>query len=291
MKRKKIIRKLKNKYRFIIYNDSTLLETFSLRLSLFNTYVIVVGGAILLIILGILLMNYTPLKRIMPNSEYQIKSKLVSNAIIIDSLQNTLKANEKHYQRILYILNGQDSLLKNPNDTIKPGNTDLTKSKGEINYVKSSEDSILRLAVEAENQFNVTYGKSLQKESLFNLYLYSPVHNGVVIASYQQSSAHRFGVDIAAQENTHVMATAEGTVISANWTLESGYSIMIQHSNNLISSYSHNAQLLKNIGDYVDRGEAIAVIGNTGERGDGVYLHFELWHNGQSLDPQDFISF
>lgn len=291
MAKKKIIRKLKNKYRFIIYNDGTFAEVFSLRLSLFNTYVLLVGGAIIFIIIGIFLVTFTPVKRILPSSEYQIKSTLYKNTILIDSLEQQLLAQQNHYKRIHFILNGQDSLLKNPDDTIKPGNTTLANENREINYVKSAEDSLLRATVEAEDRFNVTYGKASKKEQIFSLFLYPPINNGVVTASYQKSSLQHFGIDIAAQEDTHVMATAEGTIISANWSVEAGYSIIIQHDGNLISYYKHNDKLLKNVGEHVERGEAIAILGNTGEHSSGPYLHFELWYNGTALAPLDYISF
>lgn len=291
MTKKEIIRKLKNRYRFIIYNDGTFAEVFSLRLSLFNTYVILAGSAILLIALGILLVTYTPIKHVLPNNEYQIKSRLYKNALLIDSLQHRLSVQENHYKRIHFILNGQDSLLKNPIDTIKPGNTTIKDTYGEINYVKSSADSLLRAAIEAEDRFNVTLGQASKKQQLFNLFLYPPVKNGVVIAAYQKSSVQHFGIDIAAQENTHVMATAEGTVISANWSVENGYCIIIQHEDNLISCYKQNDKILKNIGEHVERGEVIAILGNAKNNSWGPHLRFEIWHNGTALDPQDFISF
>lgn len=291
MTKRKIIKRLKNKYRFIIYNDGTFAEVFSLRLSLFNSYIIIVGGAILFIILGIILVTSTPVRHILPNSEYQIKTTLYKNALLIDSLENKLQINENQYRRILFILNGKDSLLQEDDDTIKFSNIKIKDDDKEINYVKSSEDSLLRSNIEAEDRFNITHGGAAKKEQLFNLYLYPPVNNGVIIAAYEKSSLQHFGVDIAAQTDTHIMATAEGTVISASWSVETGYSLVIQHEDNLISCYKHNAQLLKKVGDHVQRGEVVAILGNTGENTSGPHLHFELWHKGKSLDPQDFISF
>jgi len=77
----------------------------------------------------------------------------------------------------------------------------------------------------------------------------------------------------------------------ANWTLETGYVIQIQHDNNLLSTYKHNSELLKKVGDHVSAGEAIAIIGNSGELTSGPHLHFELWHNGTPINPEDFIAF
>ncbi len=88
-----------------------------------------------------------------------------------------------------------------------------------------------------------------------------------------------------------VKATLDGTVIMDAWTVETGYVIHIQHENNLISVYKHNSELLKKSGNIVKAGDAIAIIGNSGELTTGPHLHFELWHNGTAIDPQSYIVF
>ncbi|HLP19089.1 MAG TPA: M23 family metallopeptidase, partial [Chitinophagales bacterium] len=76
-----------------------------------------------------------------------------------------------------------------------------------------------------------------------------------------------------------------------NYTLETGYVITVQHPNDLISIYKHNSKLLKKTGAFVKAGEVIAIVGSTGELSTGPHLHFELWHNGRSLNPRDYIAF
>ncbi len=291
MAKKKIIRKLKNKYRFIIYNDGTFSEIFSLRLSLLNTYVIVVGCAFIFIILGIILVTSTPIQDLFTSSEYKMRVQLNKNALRINSLQDILKANESQYERIRLILNGQDSLLQDAQDTMQ---MDITKNRDnteEINYIRSSADSALRATVEAEDRFNITHGQTGSKEQIFNLYLYPPINNGVIVATYEKSSLQQYGVEIASPKDTHVMATAGGTIISASWSVENNFTIVIQHENNLISCYKNVSKTLKPIGTQVERGEAIAVIENTSNQISEAHLHFELWHKGKSLNPLDYISF
>ncbi len=271
MAKKEIIRKLKNRYRFIIYNDGTFSVIFSLKLSLLNTYVIVVGCALVFITLGVILAISTPIQHFVSGSEYKIKAQLNKSTLLIDSLQNILKANENHYKRIHFILRGEDSLLQNIQKTIQIKSIDNKENKEEINYVKSAEDSTLRAIVEAEDRFNITHGQTSPKEQLFNLYLYPPINNGVVVATYE--------------------ATTEGTIISAGWSVENNFTVIIQHENNLISCYKNVAKILKPIGTYVERGEAIAIIENTSHQNSASHLHFELWHEGKSLNPLDYISF
>ena len=83
----------------------------------------------------------------------------------------------------------------------------------------------------------------------------------------------------------------DGYVISSDWTLATGNTIGIQHTNDIITWYKHNSSLLKKAGDYVKAGEAVAIIGNTGDLTDGPHLHFELWHSGKAVDPEDYIQF
>jgi len=113
---------------------------------------------------------------------------------------------------------------------------------------------------------------------------------GLVTNSFNPSENH-YGTDIVTASNNVVVATLDGTVILDNWTLETGYVIQIQHDNNLLSIYKHNSELLKKAGNHVTAGEAIAIIGNSGELTSGPHLHFELWHNGTSIDPEDYVAF
>ena len=78
---------------------------------------------------------------------------------------------------------------------------------------------------------------------------------------------------------------------TCQWTSETGYVLVIQHNQNLISVYKHNSALLKSQGDIVRTGEVIALIGNSGEQSTGPHLHFELWHMGNAVNPESYISF
>ncbi|HOG20652.1 MAG TPA: M23 family metallopeptidase, partial [Salinivirgaceae bacterium] len=97
--------------------------------------------------------------------------------------------------------------------------------------------------------------------------------------------------DIVTKPSSPVCATLSGTVIYTGWTLEGGNVVQIQHTNNVVSVYKHNAVILKNQGDYVLVGEPIGVVGNTGEYSTGPHLHFEIWHNGIPVNPADYVSF
>ncbi|NBC24485.1 MAG: peptidoglycan DD-metalloendopeptidase family protein, partial [Bacteroidetes bacterium] len=126
--------------------------------------------------------------------------------------------------------------------------------------------------------------KSIQGRTLI------PPLKGVISAPFYGAKEH-YGVDILAPALSPIKSVDNGIVISADWTMETGYTIGIQHDDNLISYYKHNSALLKKTGEKVASGEAIAIIGNTGHLTSGPHLHFELWYNGKSIDPAQFINF
>nr|WP_262909872.1 M23 family metallopeptidase [Maribellus sp. CM-23] len=121
------------------------------------------------------------------------------------------------------------------------------------------------------------------------MHFFVPV-KGVVTEHFNSSSDH-FGIDLVSEANARISSVLNGTVIFSGWTLKTGYSIYVQHEGNLVSVYKHNSELLKNEGDQVSAGEAIAIIGNTGELSTGPHLHFELWHDGKALNPEHYIDF
>jgi murein DD-endopeptidase MepM/ murein hydrolase activator NlpD len=100
-----------------------------------------------------------------------------------------------------------------------------------------------------------------------------------------------FGVDVPAKTNTPVKAISDGRVLFSEWTIDTGFVLIIEHSFNLISVYKHNSLGLSSQGDFVKAGQAIALSGNTGELSTGPHLHFELWNDGNPVDPLEYISF
>lgn len=149
-------------------------------------------------------------------------------------------------------------------------------------------DSLIRREFEEAGEeylgLNIQYNQELQE-----VFFFSPI-TGIVSGPFDLSEEH-YGIDIVAKSDEPVKSIADGSVIMADWTQDSGYVIAIQHRNNLISVYKHNAALLKKVGTFVSAGEIIAIIGNTGELTTGPHLHFEIWYNGTPVNPEDFVSF
>ena len=164
----------------------------------------------------------------------------------------------------------------------------LEATKNDIDFIrvsKNKEDSLLREKVNKEDKYNLFESSGDQS----NFVLFPPV-NGTISEGYSIKEKH-FAVDVVIAANTPVKATADGTVIFAEWTVETGYVIIMEHNRELISVYKHNSEITKTQGDLVKAGEVIALSGNTGELSTGPHLHFELWSKGYPVNPTNFIDF
>ena len=145
---------------------------------------------------------------------------------------------------------------------------------------------MLREYVEREDSYSLTDDKeNISKQ----IYFFAPL-KGTITNEFDPSKEH-FGIDVVAPKDEAIKATLDGTVVFAEWTVETGYVIQLQHANNIVSNYKHNSVLLKKVGDEVKAGDVIAIIGNSGELSSGPHLHFELWKEGKPINPKEFINF
>jgi murein DD-endopeptidase MepM/ murein hydrolase activator NlpD len=284
--RRKLSLLLKDKYRLTIYNDNTFEEFGHIRLKGFNLLWIIGALGFILVSLTFILVAYTSVRELIPGyPDSKLKREIVMNALKLDSLQHELDIRDKYFVNINNILAGRDPL-----DYASP-KKDSLKSKN-ISFKKSTKDSLLRKQIEEEEQFNLLLDNKPQSGSiqkLSQIHFFTPLR-GVVTNLFNEETGH-YGIDIVAGPNEVIKAVLDGTVIMASWTLETGYVIQIQHENNLVSIYKHNAEILKHIGNHVVAGEPIAIVGNSGELTTGPHLHFELWNNGRPVNPQDYIVF
>lgn len=291
-KLKYFLKKIRNKYRLVIYNDVTLEESVSLRLSRLNVFLVVGTLGILLVFFTTYIIAFTPLKEYIPGYGSLDADKQMNQLIVrTDSLEKALQVKTNYVDNIRALLRGEDVA---PADMEKPIQPELNK---DTEYKRSKEDSILRADIESQPAYNLSQGSPNDKKgpystssaSISGYFFFAPL-NGTVTNNFDPAQGH-YGVDIVASRNEAVKATLDGTVLLASWTLETGYTIVIQHTGNLMSVYKHNSVLLKKQGDYVKAGEVVAIIGETGLLSSGIHLHFEIWFNGIPVNPRDYIIF
>jgi murein DD-endopeptidase MepM/ murein hydrolase activator NlpD len=285
-KNEKRIGKWRDKFRFAIFNDTTFEEVWRVRLTKSNA--LLAAAMLVLLIIGIntTLIAFTNLREFIPGyPSVELRRDIIMNALMLDSLERELKIRDKYFKDLNDVISGRQ-----PIESVAM--RDTSRNYTNIAFRKSSEDSLFRTRVEQEEQYNLSIGTTGAERgtSLANIHFFPPV-KGVVSGNFASRTRH-YGTDIVTQPKAVVSSTLDGTVVMTGWTMETGFVMMIQHRSNLVSVYKHNARLLKEMGDRVWAGEAISIVGDSGELyTSGPHLHFELWHNGEALDPEKYIFF
>ena len=279
--REKYWSKLFHKYRFVIMKDSSFEEKLSVKLTRINVIAFLATLVFLCFFSTMLLIAYTPLSEYVPGkSSIEVQKSLIELNIKSDSLEAILVNRSIYLENINKIINGEE--------LVTPENyAEITNTQIPISFEKSKEDSLFRVKVEAEDKSSI-YKKDKPNNNT-TLMFFTPI-TGLISDGYNNKTKH-FGIDLVAKEKSRISSVLEGTVIISHWAYETGYVIGVQHKNDYLSFYKHNSVLLKSVGDYVNAGDHIAIIGNSGEFSSGPHLHFELWHKGIPVNPENYISF
>lgn len=273
-----------NNFRITIVDDASHKQIKSFKVNR-NTLILTLSFTLVIICLIIYsLIAFTPIRTTIPGyPDARTRKVAVQNALRIDSLETIITRWELYADNLGKIVDGE-----NPTEI---DSTVISLSKASLEDINKEElarqDSLLRMTVRLEEQFGVS-DNAQRNLALEGMHLFSPL-SGVISQGYDKI-LHPY-VDITAPANSVVMSVLDGTVIFAGWNDEAGYTIQIQHSNNIVSIYKHNQKLLKKTGDKVSAGSSIAIVGNTGTLTTGDHLHFELWNNGEAVDPTRYINF
>ena len=246
-------------------------------------------AVIFLIVSVTLLISFTSLREFIPGyPSAQTRRELVQNALKLESLQNELNTWSLQLINIQRISQGLPPVNIDGLMNVAKITSDSTGELINTSGLLQEADSLLRLQVLKDEQLSAAAGAG-KIEQIEGLHFFAPVR-GIVTEAFNLGIGHPY-IDVAAEKNSVVSSVLDGTVISAGWTDDFGYTIQVQHDNNLISVYKHNEKLLKNAGDKISAGTPIALVGNTGKVSTGPHLHFELWHKGEPIDPAKYIKF
>lgn len=282
---KYILSRIRTRLRLVIMKEETFEEKFAVRLTPLNTFIIAGTLVILLITFTIYIVAFTPLREYIPGyADVGMKRNLIYLSLKTDSLSKNIRAQEIYIQNLNRVISGKTAMY-NVKDSI------AVKAPAEnlTTLPKSPADSQLRAMIESRDKYDLALdADALFSSSIAGYYFFTPL-NGTPTEEFNPRQKH-FGVDIVGTPNEAIKSTLDGTVVFASFTSETGYVIAVQHSNNIFSIYKHNSALLKTTGDYVKAGDVIAIIGNSGELSTGPHLHFELWYNGNPVNPKEYIS-
>jgi murein DD-endopeptidase MepM/ murein hydrolase activator NlpD len=290
---------LTNRYLLVVRNEENFAEKTTFSFNYAKIIVFITITVIFLFSFSFYLSNTILSRWFHPAGRQMVlNKKIIQLSAVVDSLEDQLAYRDKALMGISRVINGDDKFLKKDL-------AESTQDEGEINKVKTDDlDSIAPLDAELRKEFEqatsleakvpvravANHSVLSEADDLYRMFLFSPVHGGIVTQKFDARTAH-YGLDIVAKKDEPVKCVADGTVILSSWTNDTGHIIAVQHQGNLISVYKHNSVLLKKAGSFVRAGEIISVIGNSGELTSGPHLHFELWHNSNPIDPEIFVSF
>ena len=279
--KKSFISKLLTKYRLVLLNDSTYEEKTSFKISRLNVFSALFALMFIIVLITSGILFFTPIREYIPgysSTSLQKQANLLSYKT--DSLRQIVFLNDQYINSLKKVLTGDLETIEYKPDSV------VYKDAMDIQIIeKSKEDSILRQLVDNEDKYNLA---NINKDKDFYL-LTSPI-SGAVSQNYSIADDH-LAIDISVDIGTPVKAVSNGRVILSEWTTQTGYVLIIDHGNDLISVYKHNSKLLKPQGEIVKQGEIIALSGNSGVLTSGPHLHFELWSEGFSIDPNTLINF
>ena len=272
------------KYRFVILDSENFEELISFNMSRLNVFLLTCITIILLIGGTALVVAFSPLREYIPGyTSTDLRRQMVTLNQLSDSLNTELIYRERYLQNIKNIIEGRNI------DSVQVGIVPPNSAIEDVSFEKTPEDSLLREEVEADEKFNFFGYTNVDNQKIEKLLFFLPV-KGFITESFSVEEKH-YGVDVVSKENELVKSTLSGVVVMSSWTSETGHVIAIQHENNLLSVYKHNSVLLKDQGERVVAGEAVAIIGNSGKWSSGPHLHFELWYNNNPVDPEQYILF
>ena len=280
---KSFLKRIFNDYKVVVSSEDTFEEKLSFKANKINVFIITLVYSIILISFTISIVFFTQLREMVPGYS---SSDLLNRAIYLtkktDSLEQQIALNNKFYKSIEDVLSG------NINEFIARDELSIDSNlinPGVVTISPNSQDSILRKYVENEDKFNLTNNELIIENKMF----FSPI-KGEITQNFNYNENH-FAIDIAADIGTPVKSVLDGKIIFSEWSLETGYVVVIDHGENIISVYKHNSKTLKEQNDFVQAGEVIAYSGNQGNLSSGPHLHFELWKNGTPIDPEPLLNF
>ena len=277
--------RLKERYRLVIMEDETLELKTSVKLTLLNVYVAISVVLTVLAALIFCLIYFTPIKNYLVGyNQVNVTRSVLEQENTIDSLVRLSD------QRELWLAN-MGRILRGEVDTSFNREVGAPQLLDEVDLQDvPPEDLALRERVTRADYFNLRGAEEENKARDFRDGIFYLPLEGVVTSTFSPADGN-FGIDIVSRENTPIKAIRDGRVIDTYWDSETGNVIVLQHEFGLVSFYKHNSSLLRKVGNFVRAGDAIAIVGNTGELSTWPHLHFELWYDQTPLDPEDFLTF
>ena len=273
---KQIQKELLHKYRVVLVDTQTFAERFSFTLSGFNVFLAAGTTVVVLVGMTLLLIAYTPLREYIPGyASTQLRREALHLSTQVDSLESVVNYHEKQWSAVRRLLTNEPL----PDSVV----SEAPSAQADPNKLKpTASEQKFREQQEVQDQYRLTRRPNVQARAS----LIPPVA-GTLVEKYAPARGH-LGVGWSVSSGTTIKCALDGTVVQADWSPDLGHFLWVQHANNTLTFYSQNAQVLKKRGARVRAGEALAISGK-GLRNASAAVHFELWMNGQPVNPLVYL--
>ena len=260
-------------FSIIILPDSGNAETRTVKLSFYQIISLLAFYAAVFAVLGFLILGLTPLRDVIFPGSGLSKSEVARIEELNGKLNQVTRELENLKdvnERLKFAIGLGDSTLLES----------LDKDTAKIKRKKSPFGGNIFAIISDLFQGD--------KDKKSKSYYFSKPADSFISRGFDPERGH-MGIDFVIKTGTPVFAAANGYVIFADYTTKDGYMIILNHNNGYISVYKHCSVLLKRVRETVLQGETIALSGNTGEISTGPHLHFEIWKDGQPIDPKTVL--
>lgn len=263
------------KYRLTVMDESSLNEKWHIRLSglgvfsmLFLLFVVVVCVFSLLII-------YTPIRNVLPGYGDSIRQQLITESARVDSLSTDIELQRRYLEVIKQVTAGEIQ-----SDTVQSLDSMQIVMRAELLEAKNqATEEFLSQYEEKEKDYLQFFDTP---NALPTISFFRPVQG--VITAHCVPEQKQYGIVLQTTDNKNITSVLSGTVIYVQQELDDTYTMMVQHENYL-SVYRRIGTVLKPAGTQVQSGETLGIVSEQ------RLLGFELWKNGQCINPEEVIAF
>lgn len=226
------------------------------------------------------LLFYTPLSYLLPNDfSKQSRNELLEHHNQVRKYEKVIAQQQQFIENFQQVILGEMDI-----DSVYMLKEDERTALPELDTNLQRAEILLSDQIERREEEQSKEGKKMLRD----LFLLDPVEGEM---SQNFHPERHLGVDVVTKKDASVFACLEGVIVHSGYEDKDGWTVIIQHPNEIISAYKHLKSVMKNAGDFVKTGEIIGVVGNSGERSTGPHLHFEIWSPNGSLNPNDYLSF
>lgn len=267
---------------FVIFDDQEPQPSNSYRFKPANLLYLFFGSLAVVAVLVFVLLKFTPVSGFFfSQSEKELRQQAIAISQQVQTLQDSLQARDAQLNQMKRaIFTGEDTVFS-VNESRQGGQTD----RPEENREPESFSTVNTISEAALSKNEIVLADIFEDKPVF------PANyplDGTLTRGFNPQKGH-FGIDIATKKGTPFKAIADGAVVNQNWSINYGWVLYIQHSDNIVTIYKHAEDLSKSVGDIVSKGDILGTAGNTGIMSSGPHLHLEIWKNGIPQNPNSYL--